>query len=591
MRRTLRFDAFEVDLATHRLFKRGARIRLRDQSFQILVLLLEHIGEVVTREELRRRLWAGVFVDFENSLNTAVGRLREALGDSADHPLYIETVPRLGYRFIGTVTGGPLLPPEPTVPRTKARLMVLPFVNSSGDPSLEYFSDAVTDEIITELSALVSVDVGVIARTTAMHYKHTAKKIGDIASELALDWVVEGSVRRADDHVTLTAQLIRASDQTHVLARRYDGNLNGIFDLERTIASVVGNQIGLLLDGEGRSSAAATEARPRRIPTRDPVAYNSYILGRQSFERSGSPQGWAQGRSLLEAAIARDPQFALAHDALAELWWIGGFLAVVPPTETLAVGMSHALRAVELDGCLASAHAILAQYRKQVAFDWREVDREMTLAIDLDPASPDVRRRHAITGLMPHGRLGEAIQELEFACDRDPLGLYSRIWLATMLWLDRQYDRGIEQCRLLLEIEPNQPDSHFVMGLVCREAGRYEEGVSALRRAAEMSGGSPMMLGWLGLALAESGDETGARALLARFRTMLPRVYVPPTSLAFIHIGLGEVGEFFEWMNKAIDARDHMITPIKSYPFMDPVRGDPRYLDLLRRMNLLTTSG
>jgi tetratricopeptide (TPR) repeat protein len=323
-----------------------------------------------------------------------------------------------------------------------------------------------------------------------------------------------------------------------------------------------------------------------RNPTQDPVAYNCYIQGRHCLERGESPARCMKAREYLEAAVARDPRFALAHDALADLWWHMGFFGLVSPRDTLAVGMSHAMRAVEIDGSLAEAHAMLAQYRKQVEFNWSEVAHEMALALELDPASPVVRRRHAVTGLMPIGRLDDAIHELEIALDRDPLGLFSRVWLLVMFWLSRQYERAVEQGRLLLEIAPANVFSHFVMGLISRESRNFSEAISAHRRAIELSGGSPLMLGWLGLALAESGDEAGARAILGRLRGLPPHVFVPPTSFAWIHLGLGEIDDFFTWMTRAIDARDHMITPLKTYPFLDPIRSDPRYGDLLRQMNL-----
>jgi tetratricopeptide (TPR) repeat protein len=210
----------------------------------------------------------------------------------------------------------------------------------------------------------------------------------------------------------------------------------------------------------------------------------------------------------------------------------------------------------------------------------------MARALELNPASAIVRRRYATSRLMPFGRFEEAISDLALALELDPLGTLSRMWLLAMFWLSRQYDRGVDQGRMLVEIDPTNFASHFVMGLVCREARRFDDGISALRKAARLSGGSPLMLGWLGLALAESGGVTAARELLGRLRTMSSSTYVPPTSFAWIHVALGEVDEFFEWMDRGVDARDHMIMPIKSYPFLDRVRDDRRYDALLRRMNL-----
>ena len=351
---------------------------------------------MVTREDLQHRLWPGdVFVDFENSLNTAIARLREALNDSADRPRYIETLPRLGYRFIASVTATAASPEPPATPAPKARLAVLPFVNSSSDPSQEYFSDAMTDEIITELSALAPSELAVIARTTAMHYKGTRKDVSRIARELLVDYLVEGSARRTDECVAVTIQLIRASDQTHLFGRRYEAHAGDMFELHRSIAQALGEEIGVVASAQDRSSEPSARPRIVRKPTNDLVAYNYYIQARYHFERGEPPASWVKARDFLERAIARDPQFALAHDVLAELWYLLGFFAFLAPKEALVVGLPHALRAVAADNTLAEAHALLAQYKKQLDYDWAEVQREMAIALELNPLSPVVRLRHA----------------------------------------------------------------------------------------------------------------------------------------------------------------------------------------------------
>jgi TolB-like protein len=586
MPRILRFDSFEVDLAAHQLSRHGTRIRLRDQSFQVLVALLDRAGEVVTRQELRDHLWTDeTFVDFENSLNTAVARLREALCDSADHPRYIETLPRLGYRFIAPISDSADAG-YPALPRPATRLIVLPFVNSSGDPAQEYFGDVITGEIITELSTLAPSALGVIARTTAMHYKKTHKDVAAIGRELSVQWVVEGSAQCVDGRVSLTVQLVRVRDQTHVFAKRYEGDLGDSVALKQSITRAIGARIGIANQPERMETRAGADPRARKRPTPDREAYSSYLQGRYYLDRGLSAESWAHARRHLEAALTRDPHFALAHDALAELWWEIGFFAAAPPRRTLALGMPHAVRAVEIDDGLAEAHAMLAQYRKQVDFGWADVQREMALAFELNPMSAIVRRRRATTGLMPFGRLDEATAELEFALELDPLGIHERMWLVVMLWLNRQSTRAIEQGRLLIESEPAHFAGHFVTGVACREARLFEHAIPCLRKAAELSGGNLLVLGWLGLALAESGDVPAARALRERLCSLPAETYVPPTSYAWFHIGLGEVDEFFEWMDRAIDARDHMIMPIKSYPFFDPIRGDSRYAALLRKMNL-----
>jgi TolB-like protein len=564
--KVVRFGNFEVDLPAGHLRKHGVRVKLVDQSFEVLAILLEHAGEVVTRDDLRRHLWPeDVFVDFDNNLNTAMARLREALSDSAGHPRFIETLHKRGYRFIASLSE--------TV-AARARLVVLPFANLSGDPAQDYFSDAITEEIIGALAGLAPERLAVLARTTAMHYKGSPKDIAQIACELALDYVVEGSVRRAVNRVAISAQLIQASDQTHLWTKRYEGELCDIFSIENAVAHAIAAQIGI--DAE----------RAFRKPTEDIEAYNLYIQGRYHLEKGNPPEALAKARHCLEQAVARDPEFALACDALAEFHWTMGLMGLAPPKQALSDGMAHVLRALEIDNTLPESHALLGQYRKQVDFDWPEVHREMNRALQLNPVSSVVRLRNAVTGLMPHGHIQEAIRELELALESDPLCPLKRGWLGLMFWLGRQYERGIEQGRLLIELDPIRFRGYFVIGLCSREMRLFEEAVAALRKAAELSGGAPMIEGWLGLALAESGNTAEARAMLERFRAIAPKAYVPPTSFAWIHFGLGDTDRFFVCMDRAIDERDHMLTPIKTYPFLDPIRADRRYLALLRKMNL-----
>lgn len=398
--------------------------------------------------------------------------------------------------------------------------------------------------------------------------------------------MVEGSVHRAGDRVVLAVQLVRAADQTHMFARRYDAPLGEIAVVERTVAQEIGEQIAGLPAAEETDRGAIVEPRPHKRPTHDLLAYNCYIQGRYHLERGESPENWKKAREFLEQAITRDPQFALAYDGLAELWWLTGFFAFVPPRKALSIGIVHALRAVEIDASLAEAHALLAQYLKQLAYDWTVVEREMALALQLNPFSPIVRMRYAVTGLMPFGRLDEAVAELERALELDPLAILPRVWLEVMLGLNRQYDRAIEQGRLVLEIAPTHFLGHFTIGTVYHEAGKFDLAIAALRKAVELTGGAPLILGWLGMALADTGDQAGARALIERLRTMAPNVYVLPSSFAWIHLGLGEIDEFFDRMDQAIEERDHLIMAIKTFPFLDRIRNDSRYAALLRKMNL-----
>ena len=572
--RILRFDDYEMDLSAGQLRKRGVKISLREKSFRALACLLEHPGEVVTREELHRRLWPHeVFVDFDNNLNTAMARLREALHDSADHPRFIETLPKRGYRFLAAVSESASAERPAPVPR--ARLAVLPFVNLSGDPSQEYISDAMTDEIITELAAVAPERLTVIARTTAMHYKGSGKDVTRIGRELSVDFLVEGGMRRVEDRIVMTVQLIRVKDQAHLWARRYDGALSSIFTTSGAVA---------------REIAQRFEISPSTAPGKpavDEAAYNLYLQGRYHLYKQ-TPAGIAAAKKLFEEAIARAPRFALAHDGIAEIYWTLGFLGFARPKDAFSTGIFHALRALEIDGTLAETHALLGMYRKELDYDWSEVRREMALALELNPASPTVRLRHAISGLLPHGLVLEAAAGLDRILEADPLSLPVRSWLAVMLGLGRQYDRGVEEARRAIDLDPSHYMGHIIAGQVYRYMESYDEAIAAFRRGSELSGGAPFALGCLGEALAKSGAAAEARALLEQLHRISAGSYVAPTSFAWIHLGLGETDEAFSWLDRAIDVRDPIIVPIKTYPLFDPIRQDARFWALLGKMNLVS---
>jgi len=579
MATTVRFDCYEVDLTSGQLYKRGMKLSVREKSFEVLAALLERPGELVTREELKRRLWSDdVFVDFDNNLNTAIGRLREVLNDSAERPRFIETLPKRGYRFIGELSA-----PLAASPDVRARLVVLPFINLTGNSTEDYFSDAMTDGIITALAGVAPNELAVIARTTSMHYKGSHKDAARIARELGVDYIVEGSVRCYNDEVAMNVQLIRAADQSHLYARRYDGLLHEIFDVQASIVQGLAEHIPAIAEKK-RANLAVTEYAPKR-PTEDDAAYTLYLQGRYHMSKE-NPAGFMHARECFEQAITRDPKFALAFDALAELCWWAGFYGFVPPREAFSAGLSAAHRALEIDDSLAETHALLGAFRKELDYNWAEVDREMTQALQLNPLSGIARFRRALSGLMPHGRLDEAIAELEAILEYDPLSIMVRVWLAVMCWLGRRYERSVKEIGRVIELDPTNMMGFLALGQALCMQSKYGEAIAALRRADELSGGSPMVLGWLGLALAQSGNFSEARVLLNRLHGIAAQAYVPGTSYAWIHLGLGEIDEAFVWMERAINERDPMMVPIKSYEFLDSLRGLPRFAGLVRAMNL-----
>jgi TolB-like protein/Tfp pilus assembly protein PilF len=582
--KVLRFGDYRVDLGSGQVHKGERRINLREKSFQVLASLLERPGHVVTREELRRRLWPDdVFVDFDSNLNTAIAKLRAALFDPAANPRFIETLPKRGYRFKANIYEESLAPPPG--PALQAKVVVLPFTNLSGDAAQEYFSDAVTDGIITDLGRIAPEQLAVIACTTAMHFKGSRRDVARVGRELGVDYVVEGGVHRACDRVATNARLIRAKDQVQIWAQRYDSKLSEIFKLQAGIAQAVAAKVGITPADGDDPAGDGTGENTLRSPTRNLRAYNEYVQGRYELA-SLVPGSLARARRHFEEAIACDPGFALAYDSLAEAYWWLGYFGFVRPIEAFSAGVLYAVRALEIDNNLAETHALLAQYHKQLDYNWPEVEREMSHALALGPNSPVVRVRYALHGLMPHGRLEEAVEQIDFALKFDPMSTYTRTGLVINLVLWHRYDRALAEAQRLIELDPNAYWGHLVIGACYRDLEMFNESIAAHRKAVEVSGHSAVMLGWLGLVLGLSGETDEPRVLLARLKEMSAGAYVPPSSFAWIHLGLGEIDSAFEWLDRAVDGRDQLMMPIKSYAFLDPLRPDPRFAALLRKMNL-----
>lgn len=499
------------------------------------------------------------------------------LNDSVHKPRFIETLPKMGYRFIGQaweVAGLAVL----RTPR-RPRVLVLPFANLTSDPAKEYFSDAMTEEIIGALAALAADRMAVLARTTAMHYKGTQKDAASIGSELSIDYIVEGSVRLEQDGFAVNLQLVQVSDQSHLWATRYEAKAEDVFRIHREAAQAIAARIGMSADNGGEGSR-----RMPRQPTENLAAYNVYLQGRAEFNRMNH-EGILRGKQCFEEAIERDPQFALAHEALADLYWYAGFFGFAPPKKMFTTGIFEAIRAVTLDFTLGEAHSLLGMYRKQVDYDWSEVAAHVRRALELNPTSPVVRLRSAAFVFLPAGRMEEAAAEMEYVLEVDPLWVFARGWLSCMYWLGRQYGRGLEQARLMIEINPAYYMGYFHLAVTSLN-GDLHTGVENMRRATELSGNSPLMLGWLSQALARSGDTTEARAILEGLTRMVRQTYVPPTGFAWIHLALGDIDEGFRWLDRAVDGHDPFIVPFKTYPFLDPIRSDPRYHAILKRIHL-----
>jgi serine/threonine-protein kinase len=349
--------------------------------------------------------------------------------------------------------------------------------------------------------------------------------------------------------------------------------------VESAIARAVGSAL--------KVAPGATSRAGRRRPTEDLEAHTLYRQGRHHLIVQ-TPENFAAAKRCLEKAIERDPGFAMAHEALAELWWYYDFMGFAPSKTVAGIGMAYALRALEIDNSLAEAHALLGHFRWLFDYDWPAVRRHVDRARELNPGSPMVRLWYAMGPLLaPECRIAEAIDELQAAAESDPLSVLIRAWLSIMFHMDRQFELAIEESRRIIELEPGNYVGYWLLGTNARANGQFEEAIAAHRRSVELSGGSMLMLGWLGLALGEAGRTDEARGVLAELQEAVDRqAYVPPTSLAWTYLGLGEVDNAFVWLSRAVEECDRMMVPIQLYPLFDPLRDDPRFADLLARMKL-----
>jgi TolB-like protein len=563
-RLTFRFGSFELDRQSAELRKSGFKIKLPEQSFQILYLLLERANEVVTRDELRQRLWpAGTFVDFDAGLNSAIKRLRDALGDSVGKPRFVETLPRHGYRFIGRIE-------KPAAPPIES-LAVLPFDNLTGSPTQDYFVDGMTDAVITHLAQISSMRV--ISRTSVMQYRGAKKPLAEIARELDVDAVVEGAVVRSAQRVRITAQLIHAATDRHLWARDYDRDLGDIVALQGEVARAIAHAIEVALTPQ----ELARLRNPRRV---NPKAYDAYLRARYYLYKQ-TPRAYAKALEHFEQAIAEDPNYALAYASLSECYRLLSFWGPLAPQESFPRAEAAAYKALELDPTLAKAHSAIAALAYRYRWDWAESDRAFRRALELSPNDSECRWMYSIF-LWSAGLCEEALAEAQRARELDPRTPSTYAGM-TFLWA-RQYDRAIAEFRRALESDPEFPDAHFRLGLAYTLKGDFRSGIQELRKAVTSSRRNPGYLARLGHAYGIAGKKLYARKILEELETRSRREYVSPVGIALVHLGLGHRDAALASLEHAF--RIHDFDLVTRNPRLDPLRSDPRYQNLMRRIGL-----
>jgi TolB-like protein/DNA-binding winged helix-turn-helix (wHTH) protein/Flp pilus assembly protein TadD len=588
-------------------------------------MLLEHPGELVTREELQKKLWpADTFVDFDHGLNKAINKIREALGDSAESPRFVETVARRGYRFLAEVKvddSAPGRSSETAVSSPPARgssdfakrvpslqawkifvfvllllgaslvawkfhswnrpspiirsLAVLPLESLSNDASQDFFADGMTDELISDLGQIR--ELRVISRTSVMAYKHTRKPLPQIARELRVDAVVEGTVLRSGDQVRITAQLIEASADKHLWSQSYEGELRDALALQNKVARAIADQIRISLNPQEQAALKSAKVV-------NPEAYVSYLKGRYFWnKRTGDSLKVAL--AYFSQAIEEDPKYARAYSGLADTYALLGDwqYAVMTPKEALPKAKAAAIKALELDSTLGEAHNSLAFCLDGFDWDFESAGKEFLRAIELNPGYATAHHWYAWHLALLH-RYEEAIAEMKKAENLDPLSLVINADLAELLVLAGSYDESIQQSRKTIEMDPNFGLAHNHLAQAYLKKQMNNEAVAELQRAVELSGSSPTCIANLARAYVASGKRIQAEKLLSDLKKRSNLSHSFASEIAVIYVALGDTDQAITWLKKGYEERFNPGVLLR--PGLDPIRSDPRFEDLMSRIGL-----
>lgn len=633
----IHFEDFELDPGAFELRRAGSVVRLERIPLRLLLFLVERRERAVTREEILESIWGkDVFLDADNSINTAVRKIRQALKDDADNPRFVRTVPGRGYRFAAEVMATPqppspappavtsdtadtpipvtaarpatrmskwivwtglavvllvtflvlrprLLTPSPAKP-AKLMIVVLPFVNLNNDPQEEFFADGMTEEMITQLGSLDPERLGVIARTSAMQYKGAHKDVEQIAKELGVNYLLEGSVRREGERVRVTAQLIQASDQTHLWAGDFDRDQSGVLKLQSDVALAISSKIELTLSPPAR-------ARLKEAPTVNPAAHEAYLQGLHDWELRTKP-GLERAIAEFQHAIAIDPNYAPAYGALARAYSLATVVGAMSPMECMPKTREAALRAIALDPSLTAGHTTLGFVKAHYEFDWPGAQREFLRALDLNPNDAYAHLFYSNSYLSPHGRHAEAIEEMQKAIAIDPFSAPIQSFMGrTYIW-SRENDTALAQFRKCAEMFPGFAIDHERLAQLHAFMGRFEDAISEDTKARLLSGEDQKSVLQKEAALRHAWITGGAQGYwkkLMEFTQMPdnpPEMYGSPFGAAILYVQVGEKSKALDALEKAYEQRSLAMTELPIEPALDLLRPEPRFQELLRRVGL-----
>ncbi len=635
VRDSLRFgDDFELDFGGGKLRRSGRVLKLERIPMEVLLLLVQQRGELVTREQIVERIWGkDVYLDTDNSINGAIRKVRQVLKDDPEQPRFIQTITGKGYRFIAPVVDAAVMDPgtepEPVIAvsqspvredagvwfarrrwpvllvtsilgtmivliaavgayfrwsESQARplrsggrtmLAVLPFENLTGDAGQEYFSDGMTEEMITQLGSLDPDHVGVIARTSVMHYKHSQEQLQQIARELGVQYVLEGSVRRDADEVRITAQLIQVRDQSHLWARQYDREPKDLLVLQSEIAREISDEIQTAL-GDHKPIT------PVVPPTLSPEAYEAYnlCLKGQYFWNKRTVEGFQEAISYFQQATAKDPSYARAYAGLADSYALIGTYSGTPPAEFASQARAAALRALRLDDSLPEAHAALALIVQNHDYDWQTAEKEFKRAIELNPNYATAHHWYA-EHLTWRGRFDEALRESERARQLDPLSLIIAADNGATLYYSRQYDRAIAQFTAVRELDPDFPRASMILYAYVQK-GMFAEALADTQK--QFPGATPWWWSARAYIYGRAGRQGEAEHALRKLLDLNRRQPMDPMVIASAYVGMGNNDQAIAWLEKAYAQHSSGLTVLNVDPAYDPLRGDPRVQDLLRRV-------
>ena len=609
----IRFEDFELDVRSGELRRRGELLKLQPQPSKILTLLASRRGEVVSRNDIAREVWGSeTFVDFERGLNFAISQIRTVLGDDAEQPRFIETVPKRGYRFIAPLKeqspdatarvptrrpvklplaigavivaliaavaffafrGKPQAAPRPIV------LAVLPFDDLSGEPQ-PFLVSGLTEEMIARVTQISPEHVKVIARTSAMQYERTKKNAREIGQELGADYVLENSIRHENGHIRITSQLVRTADQTHLWAENYDRDMRELLPLEGDVTASIAEQVqrellpsvAITLPGSGRPVS--------------PEAHELYLKGRYYFN-ARTPADLRQSVTYFQQAILKQPDYAAAYAALADADNLIAFYGFDPTMNSVGQAKVAALKALQLDDSMSAAHAALAYTEFMWQEDWASADKEFRRALQLDDNDVPAHHWYALY-LAANGRMDQSVQQMRYALKLDPLSATTHLGMAYVYYFARDYQQAAQQAAEALQLNASSMAAHAVLGWVFTEQKRFPDAIQNLQTAIQLSGGVQVYQCGLARAYALSGNAVKAREVLAKAETMQEQQLGTGTSLASVYVALGDSESALHWLEQTAPG-DIQANWLRVDPAFDALRQFQRFAAVQRRIGVKTS--